>query len=288
MLGEILLPHRFPPRRRPPRRGVECTELVPTTSGPQLHPAEQGVADHGGEGPLVAGQGPHRSHHRYLVDLVGTGQLLPFVEQARIHLADKLPQPFNDVRELVGPRSGRNSRPQRLEGVGQVAQHRTLGAGQPVSADVLLERESLFPHLAHDGLRGGIPVGRPRVASAVHLEAVRQQLVERAWIGDVVEEFDALVVFDAFGLHGGDGLATGLLQLGRQDLARILKRRLDHRNHVERKGIRCRVEQLDGRQRERRQRLVQREIRWQVDGQSVAPPVRFGFDESFQHPGLQQ
>ena len=92
---------------------------------------------------------------------------------------DKLAEPLDDVGDLLGPRRGGHAGPQRLERVGEVAQHRALGAGQPVDADELPEGERPLPHLAHDGLRRQLPVGGPRVALQVHLEGVAEQLLER-------------------------------------------------------------------------------------------------------------
>ena len=60
------------------------------------------------------------------------------------------------------------------------------------------------------------------------------------------------------------------------------------RNDVERVGVRLRVEHVDRGQRERRQRLVEREVRRQVDGQVVAPSVGLRLGQPLQDAGLQQ
>jgi hypothetical protein len=96
---------------------------------------------------------PNGDRHGRVPRLVRAGELLPLVEQTRIDLADRLAQPLDDVGELFGPRRGGHSGPQRLEGVGEVAQHGALGAGQAVDADELPEGEGPFPHLAYNRSR---------------------------------------------------------------------------------------------------------------------------------------
>ena len=58
--------------------------------------------------------------------LIRIGELFPLVEQARIHLAHQLAQPLDEVGQVLGSRGGGHPRAQRLERIGQVAQHRTL------------------------------------------------------------------------------------------------------------------------------------------------------------------
>ena len=151
-----------------PGVGVQHAEVVPAAPGEQLHPPEQRIADHRGERPLVAGQRarPGRHRHRRVQRLVRAGELLPLVEQRRIDLAHKLAEPLDDVGDLLGARGGGHPGPQRLERVGQVAQHRALGAGQPVDADELPEGERPLPHLADDGLRRQLRRRRPTGCSA--------------------------------------------------------------------------------------------------------------------------
>ncbi len=99
------------------------------------------------------------------------------------------------------------------------------------------------------------------------------ELGQRARVGDVLEQRHALVVLQALGLHRGDGLAAGLLLLGDQHLARVVQGRLDHRDHVEGVARRPGVEHLERGQRERRQRLVERELLGQGHGQADGPPA---------------
>ena len=99
---------------------------------------------------------------------------------------------------------------------------------------------------------------------AVDRERRVQQLVQRLGVRDVAEQLHPLVVLDALGLHRGDGLAAGQVLLRRQHLPRVVQRRLEHRHDVQGVGVGLAVEQVEGGEREGRQRLVQREVQRQV------------------------
>src|SRR3712207_8029666 len=60
-----------------------------------------------------------------------------------------------------------------------------------------------------------------------------------------------------FRSHLRHRLALGLVQLGGQDLPRVVEGGLDDADHVEGVGVGVGVEQVDGGQREGRQRLVE-------------------------------
>ncbi len=64
-----------------------------------------------------------------------------------------------------------------------------------------------------------------------------------------------------------DRFAASLELLLAEHRTWIVERRLQHRQHVERVGRRVLLEQVEDRERERRERLVQREVRLQVDGE---------------------
>ena len=89
------------------------------------------------------------------------------------------------------------------------------------------------------------------------------------WV-TLLEQLHPLLVLDALRLHRGDGLAARLELLRAEDRPRVVERRLEHRDHVEREGRRLGVEQVEHGERERRERLVEREVRLQVDGQADA------------------
>jgi hypothetical protein len=72
--------------------------------------------------------------------------------------------------------------------------------------------------------------------------------------------------------------ASGVL-LGHQDLPRRLQHRLDDRDDVEGVGLGLRVEDVEGREREVGQRLVEREVRGEVDREHVAAAVLVGLVE---------
>ena len=290
MLGEVVADHLLPPLGRPPRPGIQLAQVIPAPPREQFHPPEQGVADHRGEGAFVAGEwaGSGRHRHRCIQGLIGAGELLPLVEQAGVDLAHQFAEPLDEVGEFLGARGRRHPGAQRLERIGEVAQHRAFGAHQSVDADVLPERHRPFPHLAHHRLRRQLSVGGPRVGLQVHRVDVAKELLERLGVGDVVEQREPLLVLDALGLHLRDRLAAGLLQLRGQDLAGILDRRLDHRNYIQHKAFRRRIQGFDGGQGERRQRLVEGEIVRQIYREPVAAAVGLGLVEVLKHPGLQQ
>ena len=256
-----------------PRLGVEAgvrvqrAEVVPPPQRGQLHPPEQRVAHQHPERPLVAGhrRRPVGRQVRDLLDRVA--QPLPLVDEAGVDLPDQLAQPLDQVRELLGPRLLRHRLAHRLVGVGQVAQDQALGPGQPVEADVLGEGHRPLVHVTRHRLGRQRVVGDPRMALPVDVVGGLQQVGLRPRVGDRLQQIHPLVVLDAFGLHRGHRLAARLEQLRGQHLARIVERGLDHRQHVERVLRRRPVQQLDGGQGERRQRLVEREVLLQVDRQ---------------------
>jgi hypothetical protein len=155
-------------------------------------------------------------------------------------------------------------------------------------ADVLDEGHRPLGQVAGHRLRRQLLVGDPRVAGAVRLEHRLEQLGERTRPGDVLERLHALLVLHALGLHLGDGLALGLVALGRQHLPRIVEGRLDDRQDVE--GVRraLAVEQLERGDGERRQRLVEREVDLQVDGQPDGAAVGVRRVEPLDDAGAQQ
>ena len=103
---------------------------------------------------------------------------------------------------------------------------------------------------------------------------LRQQLVERLRPGDLLEQLHALVVFDALGCFIAATASPRAMNCCCERTGRVVEGRLDHRDHVERIGRsdavparRVGIEQLDRGERERRERLVEREVGLQVDGE---------------------
>ena len=115
-------------------------------------------------------------------------------------------------------------------------------------------------------------------AAPVGVQRRGQQLVERLRVGDVLEQRHPLLVLDAVGLHRRDRLAAGLVLLRVEHRARVVEGRLDDREDVQRVVGRLPVQQLDRGQRERGQRLVEREVQLQVADQPDPPAlgVRLG------------
>ena len=108
----------------------------------------------------------------------------------------------------------------------------------------------------------------------VHRERVAQQIGQRARPRDLFQGGHALVVLHALRLHRGHGLGARRLLLREQERARILQDRLDDRDDVqgERRGLR--VQQLERRQREGGERLVECEVVRQVGGRTQARLTR--------------
>src|SRR5699024_11472013 len=70
-------------------------------------------------------------------------------------------------------------------------------------------------------------------------------------------------------------VALDAVQLAPDDVVLDLRRRLDDAQRIERPGLRLLVEEVEGRQRERAERLVQGEVRAQVCTERVLDaPVR--------------
>ena len=93
---------------------------------------------------------------------------------------------------------------------------------------------------------------------------------------DLVEQVHALLVLDAVGLHRGDRLASRLILLRDEDLARVRQGRLDHGDHVERVVGRLDVEQVHRGEREGGQRLVESEAARHVDREAQRRPLAAG------------
>src|SRR5262249_40116888 len=150
---------------------------------------------------------------------------------------------------------------------GQVAQQRALAAGQAIEGDVLSERYRAFPHVAYDRLRRQVFLVQPWVRASVDRECATQQLGERLRITDVGEQFHPLVVVEAVRVHRRDRFPTCPVLLCGEHLPRVVQGRLEYRDDIEGVGLACRVEQFQGGERKRRQRLVESEVHRQIRGQ---------------------
>ena len=106
------------------------------------------------------------------------------------------------------------------------------------------------------------------MALGVGLEGLLQFLLQRFRPRDVLDDVHALGVVDAFRLQRGDLRASGRLLLRGEQLARVVQDGLEHRDDVERVVVGLRIEQLQRRQREGGQRLIQREVALQLHRQA--------------------
>jgi hypothetical protein len=120
----------------------------------------------------------------------------------------------------------------------------------------------------------------PRVGLAVHRVRRLEQLQEGLRPGDLVEQRHPLLVLDAVGLHLPHGHPPRGVLLGHQHLARRLEHGLDDADDVEGVGLGLRVEDLEGREGEVCERLVEGEVLGQVDGEDVAAAVLVGLVEA--------
>ena len=79
---------------------------------------------------------------------------------------------------------------------------------------------------------------------AVLVEGGIEQVLERLFVGDILDALQALFVLDAVGLHFGHGAVARGAFLCAQHLLGVLERRLDHRDEVHGVGLALGVEQL--------------------------------------------
>ncbi|CAB4911889.1 unannotated protein [freshwater metagenome] len=276
----------------PVRPVVQVVERVPLTTRRQIDPSKDRVTGQDSESPWIRRDrtrriGPVRLDQGFRFS-TGIGQVLPLVEQAGIDLPNELAQPLGDVLDLLGARFRRNRLAQSAVRVGEVAQYQALRAHEAVVTDQLREGHRALDHVTDDGLGRQAHLGEPRVRPAVDLEGRNEQLGKGFRPGDLFEEFHPLVVLDAVGLHLGHRFAACGMLLRHQHLAGIVERRLDDRHHVERVGGGVDVEQLERGHRERRQRLIEREVRLQVHRQPGMAPVRVRLGQLFDDSGLHQ
>ena len=242
--------------------GVERAERLGVVLGHEAHAAEQGVAHKHRECATVAHD--HVVEHE-CAGLLGHGAgVRPLVHQARIDGTHDEAQPGDDVFELVIALVERQGPVQAAVGLGEIAQQDALGAGKVIRLDVALEVRAALEHVAQHRLGGELVVACPRHRLAVLGEGFGEHVFERLGVGHVLQALDALVVFDAVGLHLGHGVAAGLALLGTQHLAGLLERGLDHRDNVEGVRLAFRVEQLERRKQEGGKRLVKGEVVGQV------------------------
>ena len=104
---------------------------------------------------------------------------------------------------------------------------------------------------------------------AVLVEGGIEQVLERLFVGDVLDALQAFLIFDAVSLHFGHrAVARGAL-LCTQHLLGILERCLDHRDQIHGIGLALGVEQLQRGKQKRRERLVERKVLGQIDRQRI-------------------
>ena len=87
---------------------------------------------------------------------------------------------------------------------------------------------------------------------AVLIKGGVEQALERLFVGDILDAFQALLVLDAVGLHLGHGAVARGALLRAQHLLGVLECSLNHRDEVHGVGLALGVEQLQRGEKERR------------------------------------
>ena len=175
-----------------------------------------------------------------------------------------------------------------LVGVTEVAQQHALRSLDAVVVDVLAERHRPLMHVASHRFRADVLVAQPGVMGGPSVEAVVQPVAQRLGPFDFFEALHALVVFDTLGLHLGQQVGAQEVPLTLQHHGGVLQGGFQHAQHVERVGGLVGVEEFDGIERERRQRLGQVELELQLDVDPHEPIELIGLVESFHHLRLGQ
>ena len=135
--------------------------------------------------------------------------------------------------------------------------------------DIALKVARALQHVAQDALGRELVVVGPRYFLAVLVEGGIEQVLERLFVGDILDALQAFFIFDAVSLHFGHrAVARGAL-LCAQYLLGVLERSLDHRDEVHGIGLTLGVEQLQRGKQKRRERLVERKVLGQVDRQCI-------------------
>ena len=163
-------------------------------------------------------------------------------------------------------------------------------AGQLVVLHVVGEGHGPLPQVAHDRLRAQRVVEHPRVRLRVDVVGGVQELA-RAGCGWVTSASRS--IRSSYSTPAAFSSATSspfaLLTWAARTGPGFVEDRLDHRHDVERVGrVGLAVEQVEGGEGERGQRLVEGEVGLQVDGDphEAAPVV--GLVEPLDDPGREQ
>ena len=124
----------------------------------------------------------------------------------------------------------------------------------------------------------------------VLIERRGKHVLQRLWIGDLLQPVHALVVFEPVFLHPDHRGVARLPLLRAQHLLGVFECGLDHGNHVKRVHVGFRVEQFQRGEQERAERLVEREIVGHVHVEEVVEPTvvaLFGLDHLRVEQGLE-
>ena len=205
--------------------------------------------------------------------------VLPLVHQARVHRAHHKAEPRDNVAQTLVALLDGHGAVERTVGLCQVTQQNALGTGDAELLNVTLKIARAFQHIAQDAFGRELVVVCPGHFLAVLVEGGVEQVLERFFVGDILDALQAFLIFDAVSLHFGHRAVARCALLSAQHLLGILERCLDHRDQVHGIGLALGIEQLQRGKQKRRERLVERKVLGQVDRQCVVD-VRRGVSRS--------
>ena len=257
---------------------IELAQVADVPAGRKGHAAEERVAYQQRAAAAVC-YDLVDALRRHGVECGRVAGVLPLVHQARVDRAHHKAQPRDDVAQTLVALFDGHGAIEGTIGLSQVAQQNALGAGDAELLDIALKVARALQHVAQDALGRELVVVGPGHFLAVLVEGGIEQVLERLFVGDILDAFQALLVLHAVGLHLGHGAIAGGTLLRAQHLFGVLERGLDHRDEVHGVGLTLGVEQLQRGEKERRKRLIERKVLGQVDRQRVVD-VRRGVGRS--------
>ena len=147
----------------------------------------------------------------------------------------------------------------------QVPQQHAFGPLEFVVADVIGEGAERLEHLPRDGFGPDVLLAHPGMLVRKGVEGRVDELAVRLGVFQLLQLFDALVVFDPGHLHLGHLLALQLVELLAQDDVRVFQDGLHEREQDQRVIRLLRVHQRQRLQQIQRERLVHRKVVLQLD-----------------------
>ena len=190
---------------------VELAQVTNVLAGGKGHAAEERIAHQQRAAAAVRHDLVNALWRRGIEGRRVAG-VLPLVHQARVHRAHHKAQPRDNVAQALVAFLDGHGAVERTVGLCQVAQQNTLGAGDAELLNVALKIARAFQHIAQDALGRELVVVGPGHFLAVLVKSGVEQILERLFVRDVLNALQALLIFDAVGLHlGHSAIACGAL-----------------------------------------------------------------------------